>query len=274
MSATTKVLKLKQTLSLGLILFLGGCADTGDFGRPRHSVWNQTIVPTIGNVIARGREEAVSSFEFTDDEQELRDRAWRFLMPAHDRNYFDRRVAELAITRVLPKHASDIDKKSYRNALHRGDYRSQVPRYQRVAEDIQADRALLIPFMRVSHRVQRGDDIRCKALHTTKDVAENDEINALQRIMENNQLIAWVHHHIPERLKSYRYALERLVIETPSREAIMVERALDAFAQELNVLTAQHPRADASSQACDSLPSRTLQKQHRQMKRKSLTIKG
>jgi hypothetical protein len=187
MNAATRVPKHKTILRWGFLLLLGGCADTGDFGRPRHSVWNQTIMPTVGNVIARGREEAVSSFDFTDDEQELRDRAWRFLMPAHERSYFDRRVAELAMTRVLPPHAAEMDKESYRSALHRGDYRSQVPRYQRVAEDIEADRALLIPFLRVSHRVQRGDDIRCKALHSAKEVSEPDEINALLKIISSSR---------------------------------------------------------------------------------------
>jgi hypothetical protein len=83
-----------------------------------------------------------------------------------------------------------------------------------------------------------------------------------------------VQQHISERLKSYRYALERLVIETPSREAIKGERALDAFALELDALRFSHHRADATSQMCDSLPSRTLQKQHRQTKHKPLTIKG
>ncbi len=219
---------------LGIVLV--ACAESGDFGRPKDSMWNKTILPTAGNLIARAREEAVSSFDFTDDEQELRNRAWRFIMPAHERSYFDRIVANLAYTRILPPQYVETDPESYRRALHRGDYRSQVPRYQRLMEDIQADRALLMSFRGMAHRVQRGDDIRCRMLLKTPHVSSKDETNARDRIAENNAIIVWVRYQVPERVKSYRYVLERLVIETPSREAIQAERMLNTYVQELEAL--------------------------------------
>ena len=237
--STIKAHKFKLCKRLYLIggafalVVLSGCAETGDFGRPKNSTWNNTILPTAGNLIARARNEAVSSFEFTDDEQELRNRAWRFIMPAHERSYFDKIVAQLAYNRILPPQYVETDPQTYRHALHRGAYRSQVPRYQRLMEDVQADSLLIRDFKRIAHRVQRGDDIRCEMIVKLSQLQPDDERNARDRIAENNALIAWVHYQIPERLKSYRFTLERLVIETPSREAIQVERTINAFAQEL-----------------------------------------
>ena len=64
---------------------LGAASRSGDFGRPKQSFWNDVILPTAGSKAARVRGEAVSGYPFTDAEDELRDRSWRFLMPAHER---------------------------------------------------------------------------------------------------------------------------------------------------------------------------------------------
>jgi hypothetical protein len=99
--------------TLGLVLVVLSCAAagacTGDFGRPRASVWNDVILPQAGFQAASYRGEAASPFRMTDDEEQLRDRAWRFVMPAHERNYFEREVSALAYARILPVAAQSSD---------------------------------------------------------------------------------------------------------------------------------------------------------------------
>ncbi len=92
--------RLHCAISL-LCLLATACAAPGDFGRPRPSVWNDTLLPATGSIAARLRDEPASRYGLTDDEAELRDRAWRFLMPAHERQWFERLVAELARTRII-----------------------------------------------------------------------------------------------------------------------------------------------------------------------------
>jgi hypothetical protein len=43
---------------------------------------------------------------------------------------------------------------------------------------------------------------------------------------ENALVIAWVHRSLRERADAYQFALERIVIETPSQMAVQAERAL------------------------------------------------
>ena len=70
-------------------------------------------MPFAGLVAAEARGEAVSWFMLTDDERTLRDRAWRFLMPAHEKAFFQRQLAELARTRILPRLVMHHDERAY-----------------------------------------------------------------------------------------------------------------------------------------------------------------
>jgi hypothetical protein len=38
---------------------LVGCVETGDFGRPKASLWNDLVLPTTGSLAARLRGEPV-----------------------------------------------------------------------------------------------------------------------------------------------------------------------------------------------------------------------
>src|SRR4051812_43878224 len=89
----------RGVLPAALAAALSACAETGDFGRPKASVWNDVVLPVTGSISAQARGEAVSSYPFTDDEDELRRRAWRFIAPAHERSWFERILADVVATR-------------------------------------------------------------------------------------------------------------------------------------------------------------------------------
>jgi hypothetical protein len=200
--------------------------QTGDFGRPRASVWNEVILPATGSLAAQARGEPVSRYVFTDDENELRDRAWRFLMPAHERSWFERTVADLVRTRVLPIEIYPADRAAYHHALMSESFRSPTSRYRRLSEDAFADLKLIGPFAARAARVIAADRVRLRSLAHVRDLDEAQAYHALARVAENRCLIAWVRHETYGRLVSYRYALEHLVIEAPESEAVAAERAL------------------------------------------------
>ena len=146
-------------------LLLGGCVETGDFGRPKTSVWNDTVIAGAGRLSALSRSEATSSALLTDDEQDLRGRAARFFMPAQERNAFDNYLAYASAKRVLPPDAMSFDGQSYWSGLASSIDRSPRARYQRLREDIEADRLLLGPFSAVACRVADADRLRLAALN-------------------------------------------------------------------------------------------------------------
>jgi hypothetical protein len=206
---------------------LCGCARTGDFGRPVPSVWNNTL-GMAGDVIARGREEPVSLFRLTDDETELRDRSWRFVMPARESSWFQTLVGTLVRTRILPQDLRLTDPSFYYVQL--ATRRSPAPLYRQISEDAMADAALIGPFVETALRVLQADEWRRKSLAHVKDLDPDQIENAAMRMAENRCLIAIVREESSARLAAYRFALERVLIETPDIRAIEAERSLSHLA--------------------------------------------
>jgi hypothetical protein len=206
---------------------LSGCAQTyqGDFGRRADNVWTNSILPASGKAAARLRGEPVSSYPLTDSEQELRDRAYRFLSPALDRAWLDRSLAELRYTRNMPPDV-DSDPTSYYRGLMAEPFRSMTSRYERLRADTDADRTLLGPLLAAAHSVRAADQIRRRAMDATPDLTEPQRADALSRNAENEQLFAWVCASVGARVARYRYALQHLVIAGPQHEAIPAERAV------------------------------------------------
>lgn len=220
----------RRIAAIGLAAALAGCAPGGDFGRPGPSVVNDTILPTAGAALATVRGEPVSLYRMTDREREMRDLGWAIVMPAHEAQTCDRFLVELRRTRVLPAAAVRIRKDSYVRTLLSIDFRSSTARYARLLEDIEADTQRIEPFFQAAARVDADDVARRRALDAIADVKPVEQRFALARIEENALMIAWARESFEDRLEAYRYALDRLVLETPDRAAARVEQALEAYA--------------------------------------------
>jgi hypothetical protein len=218
---------------------VAACTATGDFGRPAPSVWTNVLLPAIGDVAVRERGGAVSSFPLTDLEEELRNRSWRFLMPAYDRGWFDRLVADFTRTRVLPANAFPSDRTAYYRALVGDPFASPASRFRRIGEDAEADRLLIDPFGEVAARVIAADRARLRGLAYMRDLSADEVGEASARVIENRCLIAWVRSELQFRTESYRYALEHAFLAMPQDQAIEAEgdvRALDLYRRRLDGL--------------------------------------
>jgi hypothetical protein len=223
-----------RAAALSLLLATGAC--TGDFGRPRQDIISQVLAPQVGFWSATLRGEAASHFRFTDDEEQLRDRAWRFVMPGHERSVFQAHTAALAHSRILPAQLHLGYRAEYFQALTGGSFASQASRYARLAEDANADRLLIGPFRANAMRVVAADRVRMRTAEASPDVAPSQIDPAQARVVENEGLILWVCERVGFRIESYRYALANLVVEMPSREAIRAERAIMALEAEAGPL--------------------------------------
>lgn len=223
--------------ALCLAGLLGACAERGDLGRPQASFWNSTILPTAGSWAALARNEPVSMFHLTDDEMELRARSWNFIMPAHERSWFDTQVQELARTRIIPASEQSVDPSAYHRALTGEAFRSPVSRYNRLHDDIQSDRALIVAFINVAGKVTQADRIRLKALAHSSHIPWENAAEADARVAENEGLVLWVCERVRYRTRSFRYTLDNLVVEMPGNAAIRSERALLGLEDQAAMLT-------------------------------------
>lgn len=214
-------------------LLLAACSTAGDLGRPRPNFLSDQVAPVLGEWSARFRGEASSWFRKTDDEELLRARAWRLVMPASDRSILEREVSALVHARILPVESLSGTVSDYYRALTSGSYASQASRYGKLAEDAGADRVQLGPFRANALRVIDADRARLRTLEASPLVAADQREPAQDRVAENEGLMLWVCERVGFRLKNYRYALDNLVVSMPSREAIAAERAIMALESEL-----------------------------------------
>jgi hypothetical protein len=82
-------------------------------------------------------------------------------------------------------------------------------------------------FFETASRVIDIDQKRRRSLALVSALSPAERTNAELRMRENASIVAEVRIKLTQRLSSYRFALERLVITTPSVQAADVERAIN-----------------------------------------------
>lgn len=227
-------------------LALSGC-NAGDFGRPQQGVWENSILPTMGVAAARSRGEPASWYALTEDEKELRNRAWTFLMPEADAPPLTRIEDQFAFHRLLPPRGEDVTlfhrtvmggpqfsggvgySPGLRMLTGMEKFRSLTSRYNRVRDVIMADHALIPNFRQVAAQVTQADHVRTRSLDQIAQLTDEQRKEAMNRVCENALIIARVQWAYHDRAAQYRYALEHLLVEGPEREAIPAERTLMPF---------------------------------------------
>jgi hypothetical protein len=208
----SKTRAMRRSGVLAMVVALSACAETGDFGRPSPGFYHRSIAPLAGSMAALARGEPASFSIMTDEETELRHRAYRFLMPAAGG--------------LILGH----DEAAYLTALRQRADQSPYARYRATREDAENDRLLLGPFAALACRVREMDRIRLAALERMRYVSEMTRLMAGNRVAENEDLVSGVRDRLDRRLQSYRFALHHIAVETPDRAAAVVERALTALA--------------------------------------------
>jgi len=225
---------------LMLVVFLAGCAaEQGDFGRPVKNYVNDTLLPEIGDRMARQRGEPVSDFMLTDDEKELRARSYRFIMPIHRDAFRARNEVEWVRTRIWPDSLYRPDPTLYYRLMRKDDFQSNYGRWNAILDDITADIPLIQPYYVVWQAVCQADLQRLGALNRTTGLTSHELDDAEARVWENRRVADWAVAALRWRIESYDYAIQRTEIEIPTGDAeLEAAIALDRLAAEVDWLQA------------------------------------
>jgi hypothetical protein len=238
---------------LAALLGLAACArPTGDFGRAKPSVVHDRLLPSIGADFARRRGEPVSDFNLTDDEKELRRRAWAFVRSPHVRDWWLDTLVEGERTRILPALEGEgaptpeivaslprfalplldpaYDPRRYYAFLREDRFRSSETRWVRIGEDMLGDALLIPPYCEIAARVRRTDVERLAALNRQPGIDPATVDHAYARVSENEAVNAWVWRALRYRLTAYRFAIDSLEIETPSDRLWETNRTFQTLA--------------------------------------------
>jgi hypothetical protein len=217
--ARTKV--WRQALALiGFVVF-GGCANY-DFGEVHPVLVTDGIHDWIGRDAGGPNPVPPSHFEYTDDERTLRDLAYPLIEPPYDRQQWYSVAGEYGLYRT-----NSADYRRYFERLETTWHRSPSSRYSLLIDDVRNDITRLSQFFETAGRVIDIDLKRQKSLAYVSALNKKERANALRRIRENAHVVAIVQQSLNDRVASYRFALERLVIVTPSPQAVEAERSIN-----------------------------------------------
>jgi hypothetical protein len=213
-----------------LIALLTGCArPVGDFGRAEVDPIHDELMPTLGAKRALKAGEPVSSFNLTDQEQEMRDRIWRYLVAPHAYDWFGDNVAELQRTRLVAPSAKPLKVDLYYLWLHGERFASSRTRYSRLGDDVRSDLDMLpSTFQSICAvlEIERERGVAADGLNLEDDFVRN----AVARQAENHAAIDWFVRALANRYESYSYALDHLLVETPHEGAVAVNGQLSDLA--------------------------------------------
>jgi hypothetical protein len=170
--------------------------------------------------------EPASRYDLTDDERLLRDLGYPLIEPPYERQRWHSILNEYGLTRASRRDWVHYDRSVYGRKLLGDGYRSASARYAQLIEDIRNDVERIPPFFGVAARVGDMDRKREQSLAFVSDLTAEEERNAVARNRENALIVSWVCRSLNARVEGFQYALERLVIATPSPAALDAERSL------------------------------------------------
>lgn len=247
-------------------LALAGCArPVGDFGRAAPDPLHDTIMPMAGKARASAAGEPVSAFNLSDEEREMRDRVWRYLVSPHASDWNGDVVAEWQRTRLAAPTTKPLRTDRYYGWLHAKQFASSRVRYSRLADDVGTDVSLLPDVFASICAVMETDRRRGLASNAMDGLEEKVRRDAAARQAENRMVVAGFVRALSNRYQSYGYALDHLLVETPHEEARdvnVVLGRLGAFVEAAEAGDFCNPASIGGRAAgASAIPSRVLRSQ-------------
>src|SRR5262249_7621927 len=102
---------------------------------------------------------------------------------------------------------------------------------------VRSDITRFEPFYTAAARVIELDRKRNASLNLVSELSPRERDDAVARMAENACIVQWVQQGLERRISSYRWALERLVIQAPDGIASEADRLI----KDLAVLPANPP---------------------------------
>jgi hypothetical protein len=228
------------TLSLLGALALGGCS-TGDFGRVRPDALSDNMHRWIGGEATASVGLRASEFELTDGERQMRDLAYPLIEPPHSRPLWKSVFGEYKPLPAPWRQTPVFDRTAYGRQLIDEAHRSPTSRYATLADDVRNDIIRVEPFFANAARVIDLDAKRNASLKLVSSLSPRERADAIARMDENALIVQWVEQCLQRRVASYRWALERLVIQTPDNMAGGVDMLIGELASQTTTVVTGRP---------------------------------
>ncbi len=214
---------------LPLVFGIGCVGD--DFGRTRSMFYHQDMHQWVGVEATEALGGKPSPFLLTDDERALRDMAYYFIEPPHSRPSWKGVFGDYQRLPAPWRVKVVFDRTSYGRKMIDEPHRSQASSYQGLMEDVRNDLTMLDQFIPLAVKLNDLDIKRNKALGYIGDLSPHERADAQARMRENVLVVQWAQQCVEQRVSSYRWALERLVIMAPDRMAAQADALITELAR-------------------------------------------
>jgi hypothetical protein len=220
---------------------LGACSG-GDFGRARDDFRNDDMHRWIGAEATSSVGLKASQFQLTDSERQLRDLAYPLIEPPHSRPAWRTVFGDYQpIASPWRQGAPPFDRTAYGRALIDEPHRSHASRYSQLIDDLRDDITRFELFYAAAIPVLDLDRKRNATLAHIS-LSPRERADAAARMQENSLIVQWVQQCLERRVSSYRWALERLVLQAPDGMAADADRLIgELAAQTANPPVAARP---------------------------------
>lgn len=209
---------------LPLVFGIGCVGD--DFGRTKPTFYHQDMHNWVGQEATQSLGGYPSQFALTDNERALRDMAYYFIEPPHARPSWKGVFGDYERIPAPWRRKVTFDPTAYGRLMIDEPHRSQASSYQGLIEDVRNDFTMLEQFIPLAMQVNDLDIKRHKALAYISDLSRREYDDTQARMRENVLVVQWAQQCAQQRVASYRWALERLVIMAPDNMAADADRLI------------------------------------------------
>lgn len=212
------------------LVFGIGC-NGDDFGRTRQTFYHQDMHAWVGAEATESLGGPPSQFQLTDYERALRDTAYYFIEPPHARPAWKGVFGDYQRIAAPWRQNVVFDPTIYGRRMIDEPHRSQASAYGGLIEDVRNDFTMLDQFIPLAIKVNDLDIKRNKALRYIGDLSPREYADAQARMRENVLVVQWAQQCLEQRVASYRWALQRLVIQAPDAMAADADRLIEELAR-------------------------------------------
>src|ERR1700754_4492511 len=220
---------------------LAGCSG-GDFFRTRSDMRSDDMHRWMGGEVTGSVGMKASQFQLTDTDPLLRALAYPLIEPPLSRPAWKSVWGDYKPLPSPWRQVVVFDRTAYGRNLIDEPHRSHASRYAVLIDDVRNDITRFEPFYASAARVIDLDRKRNASLKLVSELSPRERDDAVARMEENTLIVQWVQQCLERRISSYRWALERLVIQTPDNIAADADRLIgELAAQTANPPVAAQP---------------------------------
>jgi hypothetical protein len=220
---------MPPALLIAVALTLSACSG-GDFGRTREDFRNDDMHRWLGLEATSSVALRPSQFQLTDNERQLRDLAYPLIEAPHSRPAWKSVFGDYLPTASPWRQAPAFDRTAYGRMLIDEPHRSQASRYSQLIDDVRGDITRFEPFYASAIKVIDLDRKRDASMKYITELSPRERADAVARMQENALIVQWVQQGLERRVSSYRWALERLVLQAPDSMAADADRLINELA--------------------------------------------